>query len=75
LIIKKSININNFIGFSIMTLPHQTNINKSYVYYTDKLSNNLLYLLKTNLIKFVKQQFINDNIKPDTKLVSFIPFF
>ena len=70
---KKGVTIDDLAGFSIMTLTHQNNINKGYVYYTDKLSNNLLYLPKTNLIEYVKQPFINDNITQDTK-VEFKPY-
>jgi superfamily II DNA or RNA helicase len=70
---KKGVTIDDLAGFSIMTLTHQNNINKGYVYYTDMLSNNLLYLPKTNLIEFVKQPFINDNITQDTK-VEFKPY-
>ena len=70
---KKGVTINDLAGFSMMTLTHQNNINKGYVYYTDKLSNNLLYLPKTDLIEYVKQPFINDNIIPDTK-IEFIPY-
>jgi len=70
---KKGVTINDLAGFSIMTLTHQNNINKGYVYYTDKLSNNLLYLPKTDLIEFVKQPFINDTITSDTK-IEFNPY-
>jgi predicted helicase len=70
---KKGVTIDDLAGFSIMTLTHQNNINKGYVYYTDKLSNNLLYLPKTDLIEFVKQPFINESINIDTK-VEFKPY-
>jgi superfamily II DNA or RNA helicase len=70
---KNGVTIDDLAGFSIMTLTHQTNINKGYVYYTDKLSNNLLSLPKTDLIEYVKQPFINESITQDTK-IEFYPY-
>ena len=55
---KKGIIIEDLAGFSIMTLTYQNFINKGYVYYTNKLSKNILSLPQTNIIEFIKQPFI-----------------
>jgi predicted helicase len=55
---KSGVTMEDLAGFSIMTLTYQNKINKGYVYYTNKLSNNILSLPNTNLLEFIKQPFI-----------------
>jgi hypothetical protein len=51
------VTIKDLAGFSIMTLTYQNYINKGYVYYTNKLSKNILSLPQTDIIEFIKQPF------------------
>lgn len=48
-------------GFSLMTLHHYKKIHKGYVYYTDKLSYNIISLPSNKKIEYVKKSFISDN--------------
>ena len=62
---KKGLNIEDLAGFSIMTLTYQNFINKGYVYYTNKLSKNILSLPQCNMIEFIKHPFnesVNESI-------------
>ncbi len=53
----KGIIFDDLAGFSLMTLHHYKLIKKSYVYYTNKLSNNILSLPQSKKIKYIKKKF------------------
>ncbi len=55
---KKGVTMEDLAGFSIMTLTYQNFINKGYVYYTNKLSPNILSLPQNDIIEFIKEPFL-----------------
>ena len=54
---KNGVVMKDLAGFSLMTLSYQNFINMGYVYYTNKLSKNILSLPQNNMIEYIKQPF------------------
>jgi superfamily II DNA or RNA helicase len=57
----KGLKMDDLAGFSLMSLHHYQQINKAYVYYTNKLSYNITSLPSNEKIEYVKKSFIDDN--------------
>ena len=68
---EKGIIFNDLAGISLWTLTHYDLISKSYIYYTNKLSNNITLLPSTKKLEFIKlpyglekKQEVKQEIKP-----------
>ena len=66
---KNGVVMKDLAGFSLMTLSYQNFINMGYVYYTNKLSKNILCLPQTNMIEFIKQPFNEPTILTNENII------
>ena len=70
---EKGIIFNDLAGISLWTLTHYDLISKSYIYYTNKLSNNITLLPTTEKLEFIKMPFALEK-KQEIKIQEIKPY-
>jgi superfamily II DNA or RNA helicase len=70
----KGLRMEDLAGFSLMTLHHYEKICNGYVYYTDKLSYNILSLPQIEKIKYIKKYFSDQENNNKNEVKKIIPY-